>query len=122
MSAKKAASKQVDLRAIESSLTALGGKLTGAVALKPGNILIRLTDTGEECRVTGKGRNIKMAQSATAGTPVVEIAGPSSVIKAVMDGTKEASRAFIAGGLQVRGDLTYLEALLKDMGLLECGG
>jgi hypothetical protein len=37
-----------------------------------------------------------------------------------MTGQKEASRAFIAGGLQVSGDLTYLESLLKELGLLNC--
>ena len=45
---------------------------------------------------------------------------PSTVLKAIMDGKKEASRAFIAGGIQVQGDLPYLEALLKELGLLQC--
>jgi hypothetical protein len=37
-----------------------------------------------------------------------------------MDGRKEASRAFLAGGIRVQGDVPYLEALLKDIGLLQC--
>jgi len=121
MATKRTGAKYIDRQALESSVAALSGKLTGAVPLKQGTVLIRLTDSGEELSVEGMGRELRMAAAASPGTPLVEISGPSSVIKAIIDGKKEASRAFIAGGLQVRGDLNYLEALLKDLNLLDCG-
>jgi hypothetical protein len=41
-------------------------------------------------------------------------------LRAVLDGELEASRAFAAGEIRVRGDLTYLEAILADLNLLDC--
>jgi hypothetical protein len=121
MAVQKAGTKPADLHALESSLTALGRKLTGAVPLRPGNILIRLTDSGEQLRVEGSGREVRVTRAAAGSKSVVEISGSSAVFKAIIDGKKEVRRAFIGGGIQVRGDLNYLEALLKDVGLLECG-
>lgn len=111
---------RTDAPTLEASLTSFARRLTGAVPLAPGGILLRFTDTGERHRLGGTGRELRVAASA-AGEPAVEIAGPSAVLRAILDGKKEASRAFVAGKIQVRGDLTHLETLLKDAGVLECG-
>jgi hypothetical protein len=105
---------------IESSLTAFSRKLSGSAQLKDGSILFHFTDSGEEYCVEGTGREARVTRGAPIKPPLVEVRGPSTVLRAIMDGKKEASRAFIAGGIQVQGDLPYLEALLKDIGLLQC--
>jgi len=108
--------------AIESSLNAFSSRLTGSPAqLKPGSILIRFTDSGEEYSIAMTNREARMASGAAPASPLVEVSGPSRVLLAIMNGTQEPRRAFMAGGIRVQGDLPYLEALLKESGLLECG-
>lgn len=107
---------------IERSLADLANRLSGGAPAKRGGILLRCTDSGEEYCVEGSGKRAQVSAGAGAsGAPVlVRIAGPSAVLAAIMAGRQEASRAFIAGGLQVSGDLNYLESLLKELGLLNC--
>jgi hypothetical protein len=105
---------------IESSLTAFSRKLSGSAQLKDGSILLHFTDSGEEYWVEGTGREARVTKAAPIKPSLVEVRGPSTVLRAIMEGKKEASRAFIAGGIQVQGDLPYLEALLKELGLLQC--
>ena len=64
------------------------------------------------------GREARMARAAPTTAPLLEVSVSSTVLKEIMDGRKEASSAFLAGGIQVRGDVPYLEALLKELGLL----
>jgi hypothetical protein len=108
--------------AIEKNLAALANRLSGETRVKRGGILLQCTDSGEEYCVQGSGTGTRITRGAGAGSaPVlVRIAGPTRVLAAVMAGQKEASRAFAAGGLQVSGDVVYLESLLKDLGLLQC--
>lgn len=122
MARKKTESNKAAPSAVEKSLTALSKRLSGSAPKKRGSILLSLTDSGEEYVLEGAHREAVVTRGAAsaAAPPLVRITGPSNVLRAVMDGKKEASRAFIAGGIQVSGDLEYLEALLKDLGLLSC--
>lgn len=120
MARKKTEPSKVGSSAIEKSLTALGSKLSSSAPKKRGGILLSFTDSGEEYYFQGTDRETRVTKGADAAPPLVRIAGPSNVLRAIMDGKKEASRAFMAGGIQVSGDLDYLEALLKDLGLLNC--
>ena len=113
-------SEKIDPSEIELSLTAVSRKLSDSTQLKPGSILIRFTDSGEENSIEMTGREARVIRAAPATAPLVEVSGPSKVLKAIMDGRKEASRAFLAGGIRVQGDVPYLEALLKEIGLLQC--
>jgi len=108
--------------AIERNLAALASRLSDGIRVKRGGILLRCTDSGEEYYVQGSGNDARVTSGAAGdSTPVlVRIAGPTSVLAAVMSGQKEASRAFAAGGLKVSGDVAYLESLLKDLSLLQC--
>jgi len=108
--------------AIEQNLAALASRLSSEVRVKRGGIVVHCTDSGEEYCVQGSGADARVT-SGTLGssTPVlVRIAGPTSVLAAIIAGQKEASRAFAAGGLNVSGDIAYLESLLKNLGLLRC--
>ena len=107
----------VDAATIQKDLVALCGRLSANAPRKRGSIVVHATDLGTEITLEGN----RIAERGSAAPPLVRISAPSSVIKAVMSGQKEASRAFVAGGIQVSGDLVYLEALLKDLGLLKCG-
>jgi putative sterol carrier protein len=120
MTEEKSEAEKSDPSEIESSLTAVSRKLSDSAQLKPGSILIRFTDSGEEYSMEMTAREVRTIRAAPATAPLVEVSGSSTVLKAIMDGRKEASRAFLAGGIRVQGDLPYLEALLKEIGLLQC--
>ena len=120
MTENETESDRLDPSEIESSLSELSRTLSDSAQLKPGSILIRFTDSGEEYSMEMREREARMARGVPATAPLVEVHGPSTVLKAIMDGRKEASRAFLAGGIRVEGDVPYLESLLKDLGLLQC--
>jgi hypothetical protein len=120
MTENETRSERNDPSEIESSLMAVSRILSDSAQLKPGNILIRFTDSGEEYSIETREREARMIRAAPATAPLVEVHGSSTVLKAIMDGRKEASRAFLAGGIRVQGDVPYLESLLKEIGLLQC--
>jgi len=119
---RKTDTRRAATATVDQSLSALANRLTGATPIKRGGIVVRCTDSGEEYRVEGSGAAARVRSGGEAGgAPVlVRISGPSAVLSAIMAGKQEASSAFIAGGLQVSGDLNYLESLLKELGLLNC--
>jgi putative sterol carrier protein len=86
-----------------------------------GSIVVRSTDTDDEFSIDGMGPRAKVTRGAHEGRqPVVTVRGPAKVLQAVLDGEMEASRAFASGQIRVRGDLVSLEAVLKDLDLLDC--
>jgi hypothetical protein len=120
MTENETGSEKIDPSEIESSLTAASRKLSDSAQLKHGSILIRFTDSGEDYSIETTGREARMIRAAPASAPLVEVYGSSTILKAIMDGRKEASRAFLAGDIRVQGDVPYLESLLKEIGLLQC--
>jgi putative sterol carrier protein len=112
---------KVDLLSMEKALNTLARRLSSSAPKSYGGILINLTDSDEKVSVESSERESVVSRGATSELPIVTISGPSGVLKSIMDGKKEASRAFASGGIQVSGDVGHLEALLKDLGLLNCG-
>jgi hypothetical protein len=113
-------SNQIDASTIETSLTAVSRKLSGSPQLKHGAILIRFTDSGDDYSIETREREPRLTRAAPATPPLVEISGSSIVLKEIIDGRKDPGRAFMDGGIHVQGDVAYLEALLKEIGLLHC--
>jgi len=118
---KKSRARAAEPQALQASLGNLTQKLTGAVRAKPGSIVIHATDAAESYFLEGTSGSLSLTGAERAGEAIVRVSGPSRTLKAILDGKKDAARAFVAGGLMVRGDLEYLEALLKDAGMLQCG-
>src|SRR5258708_37725032 len=102
------------LQAFEASCEKLRGKLTGSVPVKHGQILVRLTDSGEEIRVDAAALAIRV--SGAAGAPLIEVAGHSAVIKGTIAGKKRPSRAFAPAGIRGKGDLSNSEARPQALG------
>lgn len=107
-------------RTMEAALVALGGRVSNAVPRAHGSIVVRCTDTGEEYALEGVGGTPRVNRGRGAGPHQVEVRGPAALLKAIAEGRQEPVRALVAGGIRVRGDLQYLETMLKDVGLLEC--
>jgi SCP-2 sterol transfer family protein len=113
-------SKAAGSRTMEAALLALGGRVSKAVPRAHGSIVVHCTDTGEEFALEGMGSAPRVSRGRGNGPHQVEVRGPAAVLRAVAEGRHEPARALAAGGIRVRGDLRYLEAMLKDVGLLEC--
>ena len=107
-------------RTMEAALLALGGKVSSAVPRAHGSIVVHCTDTGEEFALEGMGSAPRVNRGRGNAPHQVEVRGPAAVLRAIAEGRQEPARALVAGGIRVRGDLRYLEAMLKDVGLLEC--
>jgi putative sterol carrier protein len=105
---------------LESTIASLAARVSDKAPKSAGPIVLRASDTDEEFSVQGIGPRAKVSKGAPAGEPAVTVRGPSSVLQSILNGEMEASRAFAHGEIRVRGDLPYLEGVLKDLGLLEC--
>jgi putative sterol carrier protein len=105
---------------LEASLASCASRVSERMPRGGGSIMVRCTDTDDQYSVEGIGSRPRVTQGTAATDPVVMVSGPSAVLRSVLDGEVEASRAFASGEIRVRGDLTYLEAVLKDLDLLDC--
>ena len=105
---------------LESALSQFAKRVSNSVPRSAGGILVVCPDTKEEFSLEGLGHSPKVAKQKGNQAPIVQVTGPASKIKDVLEGKVEASRAIASGGIRVRGDLSYLETVLKDAGLLEC--
>ena len=98
-------------------------RLAKTKAMKPGDIVFRLAGPGGgnfvvECSEKGA----RVAESAAAGAdcaPLVEVIGDAKRINAILAGTKDARKEFLAGGFRVRGDLRYLSNVALELGILK---
>ena len=113
-------SKRGSTGPLEASLASVASRVSERVPRDRGSIMVRSTDTDDQFSVEGIGARPRVTRGPTATDPAVMVSGPSAVLRAVLDGELEASRAFAAGEIRVRGDLTYLEAILNDLNLLDC--
>lgn len=112
-------SQMVGENAIASRLEAFGQKLTQARNRRDGSIVLHLTgeEAGDWC-LDCSGAAMRLVQGSMGSTPLVEVTGNAKRIMAILEGRKEARTAFIAGGIRVRGDIPYLEAVGRELGLI----
>jgi SCP-2 sterol transfer family len=104
---------------LKPALSRFAHRVSNAVPAARGGIHIQCTDCDEEYSLDGLGRSARVSDKAGAA-PVVRVTGPSAVLREVLEGRLEASQALVRGGIRVRGDLQYLEQVLRDVGLLNC--
>ena len=76
------------------SLAALANRVSNSTPSGRGSILLRFTDSGEEYCVEGTGRQAPVTSAAGAAPVLVRIAGPSSVLQAIMAGRRTARRSW----------------------------
>jgi hypothetical protein len=101
-------------------LTRFSQRVSKDLPAVKGGIHIICTDCDEEYSVENLGRAARVAATKSPEAPIVRITAPSSVLQDVLEGRLEASQALVRGGVRVRGDLHYLEGVLRGAGLLSC--
>ena len=102
---------------LEPLLSNFANRLSRVDGGRKGDIRLRCTDLETEFSLSTKG-GLRSGQGT--GTPVVSVSAPAAVVRDVLAGRLDAAQALVGGGVRVRGDLGYLELLLKDAGLLNC--
>jgi hypothetical protein len=105
---------------LEPLLSNLANRMSEAHGGRKGDIHLRCTDLEGDYSLSAKGGLRAGALGKGAATPIVTVAAPSSVVQDVLAGRLDAAQALVGGGVRVRGDLDYLEHLLRDAGLLSC--
>jgi len=116
----KRASKGGKGSGLESALSKLAKRVSESVPKSSGAILVRCSDTNEEFSLEDLGHAPKVRKAMGSLPSAVQVIGPASRIKDILDGKLDPASAVAKGGIRVRGDLNYLESVLKDVGLLEC--
>jgi len=108
---------------LEPALAALAERVSKAKASQPGLVLFHASgpDSGTYQLDIGHGETkvLRLAHAAQETRPRVEIIGDGAILKAIIDGKKDAFRTFLGGGVRVRGDLQYFSSVAYELGFLK---
>ena len=109
---------------LEDAVASAAEKLRGDRVLREGSIVLRADSESAAGVVVRSGRKgVELAPLAAAAAddapPLIEVIGDPRRIAAIVRGEKDARRQFLAGGLRVRGDMSYLSELGMRLGFLE---
>lgn len=80
--------------------------LTGAV---PGTFVMQLGKPGSPSR---------LSRERAAQVPTLEVSGDAEKIHSVIEGRINARKAFLSGGIRIRGNLVLFEQFARDLGIL----
>lgn len=105
---------------LKPALSRFANRVSKAVPDVKGSIHVRCTDCEDEYSLDNLGRSPRIAESIGKGAPIVRVTGPSSALADVLEGRIDAAEALVRGGIRVRGNIEYLECVLRDAGLLNC--
>ncbi len=108
---------------LNDSLGRLAQRLRESKSLRRGDIVFRLVGPagGNYCLECSESE-VRVAEFAAAGAdrqPLIEVMGGAETIRAIIDGEKDATKQFLAGGIRVRGDLRYLSDMALELGVLK---
>lgn len=108
-------------RTVRHSLDELAGKIANARNARAGDIVLHLSgkDAGTYRLSSGQGE-VQVHETASMDTqPMIEVIGDAEAVQAILDGTVDARKQFLAGGLRIRGDLRYFSDLALELGILK---
>lgn len=103
------------------ALETVAKRFASLEARKPGAIQFRLTggESGEFALEVDDRRQVKQTAGKSRQKPRIQVTGDGKQVRMVLEGKREATKAFLAGGIQVRGDIRYLERVLLELKLLK---
>jgi len=114
-------SKMKTQSAAWKALEAITKRFASLEGRKPGAIQFQLTggESAEFALEVDERRQVKQIAGKSRLKPSILISGDEKQIRMVLEGKREATRAFLGGGIQVRGDIRYLERVLQELKLLK---
>ena len=103
------------------ALEVLTKRFPSVEVLKPGVIQFQLTgdEGGNFALEVDSSRRVKQIEGNSQQKPRILLTGDGRQVRMVLEGKRDAAKAFLAGGIQVRGDIHYLERLLQEVKLLK---
>jgi hypothetical protein len=108
---------------VERSLRGLAERLEGNAVLREGTVVLHLRGrAARDYHFDTDARHVQLRDAAAATTdraPLLEIFAEAETARAIVDGEKDATEQFLAGGIRVRGDLQYLSDVAVELGLLK---
>jgi putative sterol carrier protein len=112
-----------NMKRLEDSLTRLSGTLGNCAAFRPGEIVLRLSgDAGGEYCISCRGGEATIAKNVhrvANHKPLLEVWGDADIIRAIVDGEKDAVKQFLTGGLRIRGNIRYFSDIAVELGILK---
>lgn len=100
------------LEAIRQQLAAVDGR-------KQGTFQFELTgdEGGDFVLEVNERREVRILPGKSEHMPRNLVSGDGRKIRRVLEGELDAGEAFLSGGIQFRGDVRYLEHLLRELKL-----
>jgi hypothetical protein len=106
--------------ATEASLNKLAEKMGKTHSQRQGYIVFKLSgDDGGDFHLDCSGGKARLTKGQAPRTPLIEVVGDAKRIRGILDGEKDATRQFLAGGFRIRGDLRYASDLALELGYIE---
>lgn len=105
---------------LKATLSKFASRINADAPEAKGGIHIHCPDCGEEFGLEGLGRAARVTDRGGAESAIVQVTAPSAVLVEILEGRLDATQAFVRGGIRVRGDLRYLEQVLRNAGMLAC--
>lgn len=123
MPKKKKTAVAAEGAGVKDSLDRAAKKLAKSAVTRKGQIVLHLSGAGGgdyclDC-APGKAQVAAGAAGLAQGTPLIEVTGSASVIRAILDGKKDPLKQYAAGGLTIRGDLGYFSDLALELGIID---
>lgn len=111
------------LAELEEAVVTVAEKLHRDRLLRDGTIVLRADSeaaAGLVVRMGPKGFEVVPLAGVEEGAPpLLEVIGDPRRLAAIVRGEKDGRRQFLAGGIRVRGDMSYLSELGMRLGFLD---
>jgi hypothetical protein len=103
------------------ALEAVATRFASMEARKTGAIQFQLTgqEGGQFALEVDQQRRVKQIAGMSPLKQKILVTGNGKQVRMVLEGKRSAAKAFLAGGVQVRGDIRYLESVLRELKLLK---
>lgn len=109
-----------NLAEVEAALRSMASKLDTISVRRQGEIVINVIgDDAGSIVLNSTHRTTEIAALPSTSTPLVEVTAVPDKLKELLDGKKDAREVFVEGGIRVRGDIAYIENVLKELGLMK---
>jgi hypothetical protein len=107
---------------VRDSFSRLAKRLDESRTARDGEIVFRLSGKGGgDYRVGRRAGRMTVAELAAGEAPatLIEVSGDAAVVRAILEGKKDAVKQFAAGGVRIRGDLSYFSDLALELGIID---
>lgn len=108
---------------LKQAVLTAADKLQGDRLLRDGSIVLRTDSDAAGGLILRAGQQrfevVPHAGIADGDPPLLEVVGDPRRLAAIVRGEKDARKQFLAGGIRVRGDMSYLTELGMQLGFLD---